>query len=334
MNRLKVTVLGAGSWGTALAVLFNRTGHDVTLWGRMEDGINVIALERINQKYLPGVEIATSISVTDQLDEALDSCQVVVLAVPSQAVRQVLKRIAGKMSDTIVVNTAKGFEINSDLRLSQVFKQEMGVDRMAKYVVLSGPSHAEEVGRGLPTAVVVASQSRESAVLIQDMLMSRTFRVYTSSDITAVEVGGALKNVVALATGICEGLGFGDNTKAALLTRGLAEITRMGLRLGGNANTFAGLSGLGDLVVTCNSLHSRNRRAGILIGQGKSREEAERTVGMVVEGISTTQAAYSLARKLEVQMPITEMVYGILFAEYPVEAAVWQLMERDKREEY
>ncbi len=329
-----ITVVGAGSWGTALAILLQKNGHGVTLWGRVEDGIETMARERINHRFLPDISIANAIQVTSDLNFALSQAEIVVLSVPSQALRGVLQQIKNLVPDDArIVNTAKGIEIKSHLRMSEVVHEVWGADVLKRFAVLSGPSHAEEVARNLPTAVVAASSDRSTAKLIQDVFMSRDFRVYTSEDLIGVEMGGALKNIIALATGICEGLGFGDNTKAALLTRGLAEIIRMGMRMGANAHTFAGLSGLGDLVVTCNSRYSRNGRAGVLIGQGLTKDQAIEEVGMVVEGILTTQAAHELSLKFGVEMPITSTVFEVLFEDQSPGPAVWTLMERDKKDE-
>jgi len=330
----KVTVIGAGSWGTALAVLLGGNGHRVTLWGREEDGVEETARTRVNARYLPGVIIPDEIDVTSDLDYALSGTEILVLSVPSQALRSVLRRIENRVgSDAVIVNTAKGLEIGTQLRMSQVVRDVWGPDTEKRFAVLSGPSHAEEVGRRIPTAVVAASSHPPVARLVQDVFMSRCFRVYTSDDVIGVEMGGSLKNIIALATGISEGLGFGDNTKAALLTRGLAEIIRMGVKVGARAQTFSGLSGLGDLVVTCNSRHSRNNRAGFLIGQGHKREQVVEMIGMVVEGISTTQAAFEMSCEMGLEMPITSIVYQVLFEGQPPGPAVWKLMERDKKQE-
>jgi glycerol-3-phosphate dehydrogenase (NAD(P)+) len=314
--------------------LLQKRGHKVTLWGRVEDGIEAVARERSNPHFLPQVTIPNEVQVTADLDYALNRAEMVVLSVPSQALRGLLHRIENRIpSDALIVNTAKGLEIKTHLRMSEVVGEIWGTDVLKHFAVLSGPSHAEEVARGIPTAVVVASSHHPTAELVQDVFMSRCFRVYTNEDLIGVEMGGSLKNIIALATGTCEGLGFGDNTKTALLTRGLTEIIRMGVRLGAKAETFSGLSGLGDLVVTCNSRHSRNGRAGVLIGRGLTREQAIKEVGMVVEGILTTQAAHELSQELDVEMPITNTVFEVLFEDQPPGLAVWTLMERDKKHE-
>ncbi len=330
----KITIIGAGSWGTALAVLLGSNGKQVTLWGRKEDGIEETAHTRVNARFLPGVSIPDAVEVTDDLDYALSGTKMLVLSVPSQALRSVLRQIEDRVGrDVVIVNTAKGLEIGTHLRMSEVVSDTWGPDTLRRYAVLSGPSHAEEVGRQIPTAVVTASSNPPVARLVQDVFMSRCFRVYTSEDVIGVEMGGSLKNIIALATGISEGLGFGDNTRAALLTRGLVEIIRMGVRVGARAQTFSGLSGLGDLVVTCTSRHSRNNRAGYLIGQGHKREQVVEMIGMVVEGIYTTQAAFEMSREMGLEMPITNVVYQVLFEDQPPRPAVWKLMERDKKDE-
>jgi glycerol-3-phosphate dehydrogenase (NAD(P)+) len=330
----KVAVLGAGSWGTALAALLGNKGCRVSLWGRPEDGIEAVMEERENRRYLPGVLLPATVCPSPDLAESLRGAGTVVLAVPSQAVREVAERAKPLLGRrTLVVNTAKGIELRSTLRMSQVAAEVLGEEAMERYAVLSGPSHAEEVGRQLPTAVVVASRNKRTAFAVQDLFMTPSFRVYTNPDVAGVELGGALKNIIALCSGIAEGLGYGDNTKAALLTRGLAEITRMGVALGGQAFTFAGLSGIGDLVVTCNSHHSRNLRAGILIGQGLSLQAALERVGMVVEGVSTTRAVYGMARRMRVPMPITCAAYRVLFRGQDAVQAVGSLMRRRRKHE-
>lgn len=334
MKPCSIAILGAGSWGTALAILLHRNLHQISLWGRLEDGVMELARDRVNKRFLPGIVVPADIRVTADLEQALAGAEIVVLSVPSQALRSVLKQSESLIDPSaILVNTAKGMELGTGYRLSQVVADQWGAETMDRFAVLSGPSHAEEVGQGLPTAVVVASKNREVANRVQDAFMTRDFRVYTIDDLIGVEMGGSLKNIIALATGIAEGLGFGDNTKAALLTRGLAEITRMGVRMGAQPETFAGLSGLGDLVVTCNSPHSRNGRAGRLIGRGMSVDEAVREVGMVVEGITTTRVADEMAAALGVSMPITRTVYEVLFEGKDAKTAVWELMGRDKKDE-
>ncbi len=328
-----IAVLGAGSWGTALAVLLATKGKRVKLWARSPEFADLLVATRENKKYLPGVVLSDSIEITSDISLALRNPGVVVLAVPSQSIRELVGLIKPFLrSDTLLVNTAKGLERTTCLRMSQVICEELPeyVDRLA---VLSGPSHAEEVGREMPTAVVVASQSTEVAEYIQDVFMAPHFRVYTNSDLVGVEFGGALKNIIALGAGIAEGLGFGDNTKAALITRGLTEITRLGVALGANPLTFLGLTGVGDLVVTATSKHSRNRRAGYLLGQGLSLEETLARVGMVVEGVETTKAAKLLSLHYGIEMPITEQMYAVLFEGMEPKTAVSNLMMRTRRHE-
>lgn len=297
MNK-KISIIGAGSWGTALAVLLANNGMSVTMWSIFEDEIKMLNEKREHVHKLPGVIVPENVTFTSDLEKAVCDAEVVVVVVPSQTVRQTAKDISKYIrDDTVIVSCSKGLEEGTGLRMSEVIGQEI---KDAKTVILSGPSHAEEVGRGVPTAIVAASCDIKAAELIQDIFMSPEFRVYTNTDVVGVELGGALKNVIALCAGISDGLGFGDNTKAALMTRGITEISRLGVSMGANPQTFAGLTGIGDLIVTCTSMHSRNRRAGILIGQGKSPQEAMDEVKMVVEGVTTTKAAYELARKMEI----------------------------------
>lgn len=329
-----VAILGAGSWATALAVLLAGKGMTVNMWSRRGDLAQQIKEENQNSRYLPGVEIPKRVRVLVDLLQVLENARAVIFGVPSHAFRNVLRQSLPYLPDqALVINVAKGIEEDSLLPLSQVFLQEAGEEWSGRYVVLSGPSHAEEVGRGIPTAVVVAGKELAAAEHAQDLFISTNFRVYTNPDVTGVELGGALKNIIALGTGIADGLGFGDNTKAALMTRGLAEITRLGLALGANPLTFAGLAGVGDLIVTCTSMHSRNRRAGIEIGRGKSLPEAVASVHMVVEGVRTTRAAYRLAVKCKVEMPITEQMYRVLFEGLSPRTAVVNLMSRGRRRE-
>lgn len=333
MNQ-KICILGSGSWGTALSVLLANNDHQVFLWGRNEDGVENIAETRENVRFLPGVKLPETVIPTTDLQGAMEGAELIVLSVPTQAQRSVLEQVQPWITDQmILVNTAKGLEIPTGLRLSQIVKEVLGAKAMNRYAALSGPSHAEEVGRGIPTAVTVAAYNKETAFLVQDMFMSDLFRVYTNPDVAGVELGGALKNVIALATGIVYGLNYGDNTVAALMTRGLTEIIRMGQAMGGTPRTFAGLSGMGDLIVTCGSRHSRNRRAGELIGQGKTLEETLDAVGMVVEGAHTTRVAYQLAQKMGIDMPITAACYHILYDKKSPHDEVWNLMRRQRKHE-
>ncbi|ODA40381.1 NAD(P)H-dependent glycerol-3-phosphate dehydrogenase [Desulfosporosinus sp. BG] len=323
-----VAVYGAGSWGSALAVLLANAGHQVSLIGRQPDEMERLKKQRENARYLPGVVLPPGLLPTTDL--TLLKADLVVLSVPSHSVREAARMIKPYLRPgCIVVNTAKGMEEGTHLRLSEVLTEELPKNPIA---VLSGPSHAEEVGRDMPTTVVVASDVG-TAEVVQDLMMTPKFRVYTNPDVIGVELGGALKNVIALCTGIAEGLGFGDNTKAALMTRGLAEIARLGVALGGHPLTFAGLSGVGDLIVTCTSLHSRNRRAGVALGQGKPLETVLRDVGMVVEGVRAARIAYQLSVEKQIPMPITEQAYKVLFEGADTKVAVADLMLRGKTHE-
>lgn len=330
----KVCVLGAGSWGTALALLLNNNGYKVYLWGRPEDDVDKMITDRENKRFLPGVAIPPGLVATINLQEAMAQSALIVLAVPSQAVREVTDNIRTYLpAEANIVNVAKGLEISTSMRMSQVVEDVLGQPIRQRYAVLSGPSHAEEVARNLPTAVTVAAYQKEIAFQVQDAFMAPSFRVYTNPDVAGVELGGALKNIVALGTGIAHGLGYGDNTTAALLTRGLTEITRMGEALGGNPRTFSGLSGIGDLVVTCGSRFSRNFRAGLLIGEGKSLPEAVQEIGMVVEGAHTTRVAHQLASRLQIEMPITTACYNVLYRNLSPRQEVEILMRRQKKNE-
>lgn len=327
----KVTVIGSGSWGTALAVMLAEHGHEVTIWSRRQEAVDELLERRTNEKYLPGVTIPAEIGATTDRAEAVAAAEIVILAVPSRAVRQTAKDFAPYFKkEQILVNVAKGLEEGSLLRLSEVIRECVPE---CEVCVLSGPSHAEEVARNLPSACLIAAEKEETAKLVQREFMNPRFRLYTNTDMIGVEMGAALKNIMALAAGMSDGLGFGDNTKAALMTRGMAEMQRLGMAMGGKAETFSGLSGIGDLIVTCTSMHSRNRRAGILLGQGKSLAETLDTVQMVVEGVNTVQAACRMAEKYGVSMPITEAINAVLFHGKNVEDAVLELMTRDGKAE-
>ena len=298
----KIGIIGAGSWGTALALLLHGNGHKVTVWSAIEAEINMLKEKHEHVDKLPGIKLPEDMIFTFDDEEAVKDADLLVFAVPSPFVRSTAKRFAAKVKDgQIIVNVAKGIEESTLETLSEVIESEIP---KANVAVLSGPSHAEEVGRGLPTTCVVGAADKKTAEFIQDTFMSQVFRVYISPDILGIELGGSLKNVIALAAGIADGLGYGDNTKAALITRGIAEITRLGVAMGGSRETFGGLSGIGDLIVTCASVHSRNRKAGMLIGQGHTMEEAIEEVKMVVEGIYSAKAAIRLAEKYKVSIPI------------------------------
>lgn len=327
----KVSVLGAGSWGTALSLLLCKNGHEVTLWSALEDEVRMLCEKREHESKLPGVRLPEDMKITADLEDSLQDPDVAVLAVPSPFTRSTAHRMAPFVKKgQIIVNVAKGVEEHTLMTLSEIISEEIP---QADVCVLSGPSHAEEVGKGLPTTCVVSAEKRETAEYLQGIFMSPVFRVYTTPDILGVELGGALKNVIALAAGTADGLGYGDNTKAALITRGIAEISRLGTKMGARAETFYGLSGIGDLVVTCASVHSRNRKAGYLMGKGYTMQEAMDEVKMVVEGVYSARAAKSLAEKYQVEMPIIEEVNKVLFEDKPVADAVRDLMLRDKKVE-
>jgi len=328
---VKVGVLGAGSFGTTLALVLNSNNHDVTCWSFEEETVKDIESSGINKKFLPGVEIPNSINFTMNLGETAKEKDVIVVAVPSQAVRETVKKLENNFNpNSIWVNVAKGIENNTLFRISQVL-HEAGEIPKDKITILYGPSHAEEVSRKVPTAIVAASESLETAEKIQKLFMTDYFRVYASQDVIGVELGGSLKNIIALAAGICDGANFGDNTKAALITRGLVEINRMGVKLGANPSTFAGLSGLGDLVVTCMSQHSRNRYVGEQIGKGRKLDDILNEMAMVAEGVKTTKSAYDLSVKESIEMPITEQVYKTLFENKPPIDAMKDLMTRQSK---
>ena len=325
----KIGIIGAGSWGIALSVLLHNNGHTNTVWSALPQEIEQLKACHEHKEKLPGVKLAEDILFTTDLSNAVKEMDILVLAVPSSFTRETAHRMAGFVENgQIIVNVAKGIEEATLMTLSQVIEDEIP---QADVAVLSGPSHAEEVGKGIPTTIVVGASSRATAEKIQNIFMSDVFRVYTSPDVLGIELGAALKNVVALAAGIADGLGYGDNTKAALITRGMAEISRLGMAMGGKFETFSGLSGIGDLIVTCASMHSRNRRAGILIGQGKTMEEAMAEVKMVVEGVFSTKAAMALAEKYHVELPIIEQVHEVLFCGKAAADAVKDLMIRDKK---
>ena len=328
----KVSVIGAGSWGSALAVLLANNGHEVTLWTHDPHEIEMLSTKREQVEKLPGVKLSDNIMIEADLKTALTDEDVVVMAVPSPVVRMVAKQMSPFIKDgQIIVNVAKGIEDVTYKTLSDIIEEEIP---NAEVCVLSGPSHAEEVGRGIPTTVVVGAKNKETAEMLQDVFMNKVFRVYTSPDVLGMELGGSLKNVIALAAGMADGLGYGDNTKAALITRGISEISRLAIKMGANAETLSGLTGIGDLIVTCESKHSRNRKAGMLMGQGYTMKQAMDEVKMVVEGVYSAKAAIALARKYEVAMPIIEEINHVLFDDKPAKDAVRELMLRDRREEH
>ena len=327
---MKITVLGSGGWGTALSLLLLDNGNDVTLWSFLEKEAQVLKETRENPM-LKGVPLPEALKITNSMDALKDS-ELVVLATPSFAVRETARKARPLLrEDAVVVSVAKGIEKDTALCLTQVIEEELrGKGRV---VALSGPSHAEEVGRRVPTGVVAASRDMAAAELVQDVFMSPRFRVYTNSDVLGVELGAALKNVLALCCGVSDGMGLGDNTKALLMTRGMTEMARLGVALGGRKETFAGLSGMGDLIVTCTSMHSRNRRCGILIGQGKGVQEAMKEVGATVEGYYAALSAHQLAEKAGVEMPICQCAYQVLYEGQDVRDVVESLMNRNKKRE-
>ncbi len=325
---MKVTVLGAGGWGLALALTLDINQHKVTVWSPFEEEVNTLLKYRKNEKLLPGITIPDSINITTDLSVCADD-DITVIATPSFAVRQTAERLKAVKNSGIVVNVAKGFENSTLMRLSEVIESELPDCAL---VVLSGPSHAEEVARKIPTMLTAAGKNDEACKIVQEAFSNDYLRVYTNSDVIGVELGGALKNVIAVAAGVCDGMGLGDNSKAALITRGLVEMARLGEKLGAKAATFSGLTGMGDLIVTCTSRHSRNHRFGELVGKGVAVEEALHTVG-TVEGYFACKAAYNLAQKYSVNTPIIELCYKLLFENYPVEDIVKTLMLRPFKEE-
>lgn len=328
---MKISVLGAGTWGTALAILLSNNGHEVILWSKLQKEIERLSADRTKIPNLPGAVLPDDIRLTYVLSEAMETPDIIVSAVASPYTRETAQAVSRFVTPgQVIVNVGKGIEEATLYTLTEIIADEIP---SADVAVLSGPSHAEEVSRLIPTTCVVGAKSLKTAKMIQDAFMSDTFRVYTSPDVIGIELGGSLKNVIALAAGMADGLGFGDNTKAALMTRGIAEISRLGVKMGGRIETFSGLSGIGDLIVTCSSIHSRNRNAGFYIGQGMSVKEAMDKVAQVVEGVYSAKAALALAKKYDVEMPIVEQVNHILFDDKSVKDAVSDLLLRDKTHE-
>ncbi len=328
----KVSFLGAGSWGTALAVQCANNGHKVTIWSKIQSEIDMLRENREHKDRLPGVKLPDSIVIEDDLEKACTGQDILVWSVASPYVRSTAQLAKPYIEDgQIIVNVGKGIEEGTLMTLCEVLEDELP---MADVAVLSGPSHAEEVSRSMPTTVVVGAKSKKTAMFVQDVFMGNNFRVYTSPDMTGIELGGALKNVIALAAGILDGMGLGDNTKAALMTRGILEISRLGEELGGKMETFFGLSGIGDLIVTCTSSHSRNHNCGYLLGKGKTLAEAKDEIRQVVEGVNCARAAMALANKYHVTMPIVEQINAILFENKSAEQAMKELLDRDRVSEY
>ncbi len=330
----KVSVLVAGSWGTALASVLADNDHQVLLWSRNAAQVEEINTLHLNSRFLGETILSPLITATGSLQQAVEGADAVILAAPSSGMREVAAQIRPFLQpETLVIHATKGFEAGTLKRMTEVVADELPQLQKERIVVLSGPSHAEEVIRKCPTTLVVASQDLQAAETAQDLFINSYFRVYTNPDVAGVEVGGALKNIIALGAGLSDGLGFGDNAKAALLTRGLAEIARLGVAMGANAHTFAGLAGVGDLVVTCTSQHSRNWRAGFLLAQGTPLEQILEKMGMVVEGVKTTKAAHDLSRQYQIKMPITDELYSVLFAKKSPKLAVEDLMGRGRTHE-
>ncbi|MCQ2353283.1 MAG: NAD(P)H-dependent glycerol-3-phosphate dehydrogenase [Victivallaceae bacterium] len=330
---MKVTVIGDGGWGTALALNLLANHHDVTLWGAFPDYIGEMRSSHQNRRFLPGVELPETLKLESDLAEAVDKSAMCVFATPTQFLRGVLKKFREIPADPrrIIVNVAKGIEIDTWLRISEIIEAELG---KVRFVALSGPSHAEEVSRRLPTLVTAASADAEAAQLVQQVFMNDRFRIYTSSDVVGVELGGALKNVMAIAAGVIDGMGLGDNPKAALMTRGISEMGKLGELLGGKASTFSGLSGIGDLIVTCTSGHSRNRHVGEELGRGKKLGDILKEMGMVVaEGVWTAKGAYALSRKVGAETPIIDEIYRVLYEDRDVKEAIHALMTRTAKSE-
>jgi glycerol-3-phosphate dehydrogenase (NAD(P)+) len=330
---MKITILSDGGWGTAVGLLLLTNGHDVTIWGAFPDHIEEMRRTRRNDRFLKGPALPADLELTADIEDAVADADMLVLATPTQYARGTLERLqaAGGPGDRPLVNLAKGIEVGTLLRLSELCEDVLD---SCSYAVLSGPSHAEEVARRVPTAVVVAADDAERAERVQQAFMNDVFRVYTTDDVTGVELGGSLKNVFAIAAGICDGMQLGDNTKAALLTRGIAEMARLGVALGGRADTFSGLSGIGDMIVTCMSGHSRNRHVGDELGKGRTLDEIVTDMGMVVaEGVKTTESAHELARRHDIDTPITDAMYAVIYREEDPREILHRLMTREARPE-
>lgn len=330
----RVSVIGAGSWGTAIAFVLADNGHECLLWTRRAEQAAEINEQHTNSSYLPGITLPTNLKAISDLEVAVQHSDIIVIAVPTKAIRAIcteINQLAG--NSKLIIHVSKGIEPDTLKRISELIEEGISPDKRTAIVALSGPSHAEEVVLRHPTTITAASFDQAAAEHVQDLFMNQYFRVYTNDDLIGVELGAALKNVIALAAGITDGIGYGDNAKAALITRGLAEITRLGVKMGANPLTFSGLTGLGDLIATCTSVHSRNWKAGNLLGQGKSLDEVVAGMGMVIEGVRTTKAAYQLSERYDVSMPLTEALYSVLFDNVPPKEAVDQLMSRMKKQE-
>lgn len=331
-NKYKIAILGDGGWGTTLAIILAEKNYSVTLWGAFPEYIKTLQQKRINSKFLPGIKIPSSVSFSADLNQTIICNDIVVIAVPSQYLRDVVRKIKNipGYKNKIFLSVTKGIELKTLKRMSEVIRELLGNIKLA---VLSGPTIAHEIAVKNPATAVIASGDRKIRKTLQHIFMTERFRIYTNSDIIGVELGGSLKNIIAIASGICDGLGFGTNAKAALLSRGLAEISRLGKAMGAKKETFSGISGLGDLVTTCVSSYSRNRYVGEQIGKGKTLERIQSHMQMIAEGVPTTKSAYNLSKKYNVRMPITSEVYAVLYKNKPVAKAVKDLMTRDKKEE-
>ncbi|GGE38675.1 glycerol-3-phosphate dehydrogenase [NAD(P)+] [Pullulanibacillus camelliae] len=330
-----IAVLGSGSWGTALSIVLTDNGHSVRLWGRRKEQVDEINATHVNRRYLPDVKLSEHIHAVNQLAEAINGVKTILLVTPTKSMRDVLSQLRVHLTEPVtIVHASKGIEPRTSKRISEIIEEEIPESLREAVVVLSGPSHAEEVSLRQPTTVTVSSKDSEAAACVQDLFINQYFRVYTNDDLVGVEIAGALKNIIALGAGISDGLGYGDNAKAALITRGLAEITRLGVSLGAHPLTFTGLAGMGDLIVTCTSVHSRNWRAGNLLGKGHTLDETLEQMGMAVEGVRTAEAVHYLSEKEGIEMPISESIYDVLFNHKNPKVAVDELMNRDKRHEY
>ncbi|MBP7654835.1 NAD(P)-dependent glycerol-3-phosphate dehydrogenase [Candidatus Dependentiae bacterium] len=331
----KIGIIGAGSWGTAISIVLFNNGHSVTLWDKYSDNLDAIRLNNENRKFLPGIKIPEEILLEYDFNSLVESNEIIVFAIPAQFIRTVIVSIPPvKFEKKIIVNLAKGIETFSLKLLSEIFAEIFGKDILSRFCVLTGPSHAEEVSKLKPTSIIAASKKNETAELIQSVFSNKFFRVYTNSDLTGAEIGGAVKNIIAIAAGVCDGLKLGDNARAALITRGLAEITRFGVKLGADERTFSGLSGLGDLVVTCGSIHSRNYKCGLLLAENYDIDRIKTEINQIIEGIDTVKSAYRLSKKFDIDMPITEQVYNLICGNISAETAVKQLMERMAKPEF
>lgn len=332
--KYRVAVLGSGSWGTALAQVLAENGHDVRIWGHRDEQADEINQQHTNHRYLPNLKLAEAIHAFTDMEQAVADVDAVLFVIPTKAIRSVAQELANKLTTRpVIIHASKGLEQHTHKRISEILLEELSVEKRQAVTVLSGPSHAEEVANHDITTITVASMDQKAAKFVQGLFMNHYFRIYTNPDVIGVEMGAALKNIIAIGAGAIHGLGFGDNAKAAIMTRGLAEISRLGVAMGANPLTFIGLSGVGDLIVTCTSIHSRNWRAGNLLGQGKNLASVLEDMGMVVEGVNTTQAANELSQIMGVEMPITQTIYEVLYEHKDVNIAAKEIMLRDGKQE-